>query len=240
MWAVIAAVVLALTTVFDYRWLRSFAWPLYLINIGLLVLTLRIGTGTGEAGNARSLGRRSAASSSSSASLPRSSWSSSSPRTWPIARQSVKSPWTIIGAIVIMVPPWVLVMLQPDLGHVSRARRHRRRHALHVRSEPVLARHAGRRASSAADPDRLGRPARLPAGPPPDAASTRAPIPRAPASRCIQAETAVNAGRPGRQGPDQRHGRCCRSQTTDFVWGVLAEELGFIGAMVVLDPVRAA
>jgi len=27
MWAVIAAVVLGLTTVFDYKWLRSIAWP---------------------------------------------------------------------------------------------------------------------------------------------------------------------------------------------------------------------
>src|ERR1035437_6943107 len=52
MWGVIAVVVLGLTTVFDYRWLRSFAWPLYFINIGLLILTLRIGTGTGDAGTA--------------------------------------------------------------------------------------------------------------------------------------------------------------------------------------------
>src|SRR5512140_868217 len=52
LWAVVAAVVLALTTVFDYRWLRSFTWPLYLINIALLLLTLRVGQGTGEAGRA--------------------------------------------------------------------------------------------------------------------------------------------------------------------------------------------
>jgi cell division protein FtsW (lipid II flippase) len=41
-----------LTTVFDYKWLRSFAWPLYFINIVLLILTLRLGQGTGEAGTA--------------------------------------------------------------------------------------------------------------------------------------------------------------------------------------------
>ena len=28
----------------------------------------------------------------------------------------VKSVWTVIGAIIILVPPWILVMLQPDLG----------------------------------------------------------------------------------------------------------------------------
>ena len=42
MWAVIAAVVLGLTTIFDYQWLRSFAWPLYFVNLGLLVMTLRL------------------------------------------------------------------------------------------------------------------------------------------------------------------------------------------------------
>ena len=31
----------------DYHWLRTFAWPIYLVAIGLLVVTLVIGTGTG-------------------------------------------------------------------------------------------------------------------------------------------------------------------------------------------------
>jgi cell division protein FtsW (lipid II flippase) len=28
----------------------------------------------------------------------------------------IKSVWTVIGTIIILGPPWVLVMLQPDLG----------------------------------------------------------------------------------------------------------------------------
>ena len=50
MWVIIAIVVFFIATVFDYRWVRTFAWPVYLTNIGLLILTLRLGTHTGEAG----------------------------------------------------------------------------------------------------------------------------------------------------------------------------------------------
>ena len=31
--------------VFDYQWLKTLAWPIYLVQIGLLVMTLAIGTG---------------------------------------------------------------------------------------------------------------------------------------------------------------------------------------------------
>jgi cell division protein FtsW len=43
MWAVIAMVVFLIATMFDYRWLRTFAWPIYFVNVGLLILTLRSG-----------------------------------------------------------------------------------------------------------------------------------------------------------------------------------------------------
>ena len=33
-WLAIAIVAFALTAAFDYRWLKTFAWPLYLVNIG--------------------------------------------------------------------------------------------------------------------------------------------------------------------------------------------------------------
>jgi len=49
----------------------------------------------------------------------------------------------------------------------------------------------------------------------------------------IQAQTAVNAG--GLAGKGLTNGAVSLPvSTTDFVWGVLAEELGFIGAIVVL------
>src|SRR5688500_2899405 len=40
MWSAIAIIAFAAVAVFDYRWLRTFAAPIYFINIGLLVLTL--------------------------------------------------------------------------------------------------------------------------------------------------------------------------------------------------------
>ena len=43
MWFAIAIVAFSLAAAFDYRWLRTFSWLLYLVNIGLLVLTLAIG-----------------------------------------------------------------------------------------------------------------------------------------------------------------------------------------------------
>src|SRR5688500_14920956 len=43
MWFAIAIIAFAAVTVFDYRWLRTFAVPIYFVNIGLLILTLIIG-----------------------------------------------------------------------------------------------------------------------------------------------------------------------------------------------------
>jgi rod shape determining protein RodA len=98
--------------VFDYRWLKTFRWPLYLTNVGLLLLTLAIGDGVG--GSAR--------------------WVQLGPVTFQFSelakilmiavlaaylgdRESrLDSLWPILGAGLLMVPPWVLVMMQPDLG----------------------------------------------------------------------------------------------------------------------------
>ena len=41
MWAAIAAVVFLVATAFDYRWLKTFAWPIYGIQLGLLVADAR-------------------------------------------------------------------------------------------------------------------------------------------------------------------------------------------------------
>src|SRR5919198_1190675 len=54
MWAGIAIVVFVTATIFDYHWLKTFRWPLYFANLGLLVLTLAIGDGVG--GSARWVG----------------------------------------------------------------------------------------------------------------------------------------------------------------------------------------
>ena len=112
MWAVIAVIAYVLATAFDYRWLRTMAWPIYGLQLGLLVLTLAIGDGVG--GSAR--------------------WISVGPFTFQFSelakvlmiivlanylstRQGrLDSLGSILGACVLVLPPLALVMLQPDLG----------------------------------------------------------------------------------------------------------------------------
>jgi rod shape determining protein RodA len=112
MWTGIALIVYILATAFDYKWLKTFAWPLYALQIGLLVTTLAIGHGVG--GSAR--------------------WVSIGPFDFQFselakilmivvlanylsARQGrLSSLPSILGACILVVPPWILVMIQPDLG----------------------------------------------------------------------------------------------------------------------------
>mgnify|MGYP001793919939 CR=1 FL=1 len=47
LWAVIAVVAFVLATTFDYRWLKTLAWPIYALQLGLLVVTLLVGDGIG-------------------------------------------------------------------------------------------------------------------------------------------------------------------------------------------------
>jgi len=229
LWGVIAAVVLGLTTVFDYRWLRSFAWPLYLVNIGLLILTLRIGRSTGEATAARwvTIGNFQFQFSELAKIIMVIVFASYLAHR----EQSARSLWTIIGAIVIMVPPWVLVMLQPDLGT----------------SLVMVALVAGMLFMSGASLLWMGTLLAGVAGAIPivwtslkDYQQARLLTlfnpnadPKGAGYQVHQAEMAVNAG--GWGGKGLTNGTVSVPVgPTDFVWGVLAEELGFIGSMVVL------
>jgi rod shape determining protein RodA len=112
MWAGLAVVVFLLATAFDYHWLRTLSWPLYAVQLGLLVVTLGIGDGVG--GSSR--------------------WVNIGPFTFQFselakilmiivlanylgARQGrLDSLWSILGACILVGPPWLLVMMQPDLG----------------------------------------------------------------------------------------------------------------------------
>jgi len=112
MWTGIAMVVFIAMTAFDYRWFKTLAWPFYFVNVGLLVLTLAIGDGVG--GSAR--------------------WVSIGPIQFQFSELAkilmiivlatylgnregrLDSLGSILGACLLMIPPWGLVMMQPDLG----------------------------------------------------------------------------------------------------------------------------
>jgi rod shape determining protein RodA len=112
MWAGLAIVVFTLATAFDYRWLKTLAWPLYVVQLGLLVTSLAIGDGIG--GSAR--------------------WVSILGIQFQFSEIAkilmivvlanylgsregrLDSLAAILGACILVAPPLVLVMLQPDLG----------------------------------------------------------------------------------------------------------------------------
>jgi rod shape determining protein RodA len=230
MWAVIAAVVLALTTVFDYKWLRSFVWPLYFINLGLLLLTLRVGSGTGEAGTAARwvviAGFQFQFSELAKIVMVLVFAAYLADR-----QPKIKSPWTIIGILAILAPPWILVLMQPDLGT----------------SLVLVATVVGLLFLSGASLFWLGTLATAAVAAIPFVWAHMADYqqarlltllnpwadPQGAGYQVIQAQTAVNAG--GVAGRGLTNGAVALPvSTTDFVWGVLAEELGLIGSIVVL------
>jgi rod shape determining protein RodA len=112
MWTGIALIAFVITTAFDYKWLKTFAWPLYLLQIGLLLGTLAIGHGVGGSSRWISFG-------------PFDFQFSELAKILMIvvlanylgARQGrLRSLPSIVGAGLLVVPPFILVMLQPDLG----------------------------------------------------------------------------------------------------------------------------
>lgn len=112
MWTGIAIVAFIVTTAFDYKWLKTFAWPLYGLQLVLLLVTLAIGHGVGGTARWIRIG-------------PFDFQFSELAKVLMIivlanylgARQGrLNSIGSILGACVLVVPPWLLVMLQPDLG----------------------------------------------------------------------------------------------------------------------------
>ncbi len=112
MWAGLSVLVFGLATIFDYSWLKTFAWPIYFANLGLLASTLVLGRGIG--GTARwisVLGLQFQFSELAKILMIVVL------ANYLAARQGrLDSLWSILGACLLVGPALVLVLLQPDLG----------------------------------------------------------------------------------------------------------------------------
>jgi rod shape determining protein RodA len=110
-WTGLAILVYLAATVVDYRWLEHFAWPLYLANLGLLGLTLLVGGGSGGVSRWVQVGGIQFQFSELGKILV----------IIALARYAahpdrLRSLWGISGACLLVIPPWLLVVFQPDLG----------------------------------------------------------------------------------------------------------------------------
>lgn len=232
-WAVLAVVVFAAATVFDYKWLKTFAWPLYGLNLGLLALSLAIGDGVGNSARwitVPVIGMQFQFSELAKVLMIIVL------ATFLSAREArLDSPSTILGAGLLMAPVAILVMLQPDLGtalvllailggmlYMSGAslRWLAVLVAAAIACVPlawnlVLHDYQKARLLSFLDP---------------------ANDPQGSGYHLLQSQIAVASG--GMLGKGLTNGSQAQLdylpvQTTDFVFAVLAEELGFLGALVV-------
>ena len=232
LWTGLALIVFSIAAAFDYHWLKTFSWPLYGLQIGLLALTLAVGTGVGGASRWVSvLGLQFQFSE-----LAKILMIVILANYLGVRRGRLDSVWSILGACVLALPPWLLVMAQPDLGtslvfaailtgmlFMSGASlRWLGAMALAVLAAMpfiwsyVLRDYQKERLTSFLDPlsDLQGAGYQL-----------------------FQAQIAVGSGGwfgKGLTNSTQNQLDFLPVQTTDFVFAILAEELGFIGALVVV------
>jgi rod shape determining protein RodA len=112
MWTSIAVAVFVTASVFDYHWLKTFAWPLYLVQLGLLVVTLAVGGGVGGTSRWVSIfGLQFQFSELAKVLMIVVLANYLGSRAGRLG-----SLWAMVGAGVLAGPPFILVLLQPDLG----------------------------------------------------------------------------------------------------------------------------
>jgi rod shape determining protein RodA len=112
MWFAIAIVAFSVAAAFDYRWLRTFWWAIYLGSIGLLLMTLAIGVTINGAQRWVSLAGITFQFSEISKVLMIAVLAA----FLAIRQDSLNKLSTLIGAGLLVGPPFLLVMIQPDLG----------------------------------------------------------------------------------------------------------------------------
>ena len=111
-WTVLSIAVYVVTTLVNWRWVRTFAWPLYAANILLLVVTLIYGVDSG--GNNRAIAIFGLAIQSSELSKILTLVAISTALTRADRTGGELQDLLMAGAIV--APPFLLVVAQPDLG----------------------------------------------------------------------------------------------------------------------------
>lgn len=111
-WVALSTSVYAVTTLVNWRWVRTFAWPLYAANILLLIITLVYGVDSG--GNNRAIAIFGLAIQSSELSKILTLVAISTALTRADRVSGGLRDLVLAGAIV--APPFVLVVAQPDLG----------------------------------------------------------------------------------------------------------------------------
>ena len=112
MWFAIAIVSFTVAAAFDYRWLRTFSWLIYLVNIGLLLVTMAIGIEINGAQRWVSVAGLTFQFSEISKVLMIAVLAAFlAGRKDKTNRLS-----TLVGAGLLTAPPFLLIMIQPDLG----------------------------------------------------------------------------------------------------------------------------
>jgi rod shape determining protein RodA len=111
-WAALSIAVYTATTLVNWRWVRTFAWPLYAANILLLIITLVYGVDSG--GNNRAIAIFGLTIQSSELSKILTLVAISTALTRTDRASGGLQDLVLAGAIV--APPFLLVVAQPDLG----------------------------------------------------------------------------------------------------------------------------
>ena len=111
-WVALSIAVYTVTTLVNWRWVRTFAWPLYAANILLLIITLVYGVDSG--GNSRAIAIFGLSIQSSELGKILTLVAISTALTRADRVGGGLQDLVLAGAIV--VPPFLLVVAQPDLG----------------------------------------------------------------------------------------------------------------------------
>jgi len=112
MWFALGIVGFTVAAAFDYRWLRTFSWLVYIVTLGMLIATLVIGVTINGAQRWISIAGLQFQFSELAKVLMIAVLAS----FLAARKDKLKSIWTIVGAGLLTIPAFLLVLVQPDLG----------------------------------------------------------------------------------------------------------------------------